>query len=168
METAGAVVGAFDPFTRGHTWLIERGRQIFQTLHIIVVNAPEKRTLFSEKERLDMVSCWVAKSGLTSLKVVDLSVDQVSSYIKEKNVLAVLRTLRNAAEYNSARERISDKPEYALTLYLITPLKFESRAASSVRGMIGHNGWQRLIRRYVPDVICDGSFFDRFKKPVKN
>ncbi len=161
-----AVIGAFDPFTRGHAWLIEQGRRIFEEIHVIVVDDPVKKTLFSMDERSVMTHDWVLKSGLMGVYTVQREVQSVSKYLGEQKIMVVLRTLKNSAEYANARRKINDKPIAEQTLYFIAPQEFESCVSASVRGMLGNSGWEKLVRRYVPEIICDGPYFDRFQKKL--
>ena len=49
--------GTFDPITLGHIDIIERAVHLFDHLVVTVVrNAEKGRSLFSEKERLDLIA----------------------------------------------------------------------------------------------------------------
>jgi pantetheine-phosphate adenylyltransferase len=47
--------GTFDPITRGHVSVIERGAQLFDRLLVVVAINPDKRPLFSPDERVEMI-----------------------------------------------------------------------------------------------------------------
>jgi len=47
--------GTFDPVTRGHLSVIERGAQLFDRLVVLVAVNPSKQPLFSADERVDMI-----------------------------------------------------------------------------------------------------------------
>ncbi|MBI2556275.1 MAG: adenylyltransferase/cytidyltransferase family protein, partial [Planctomycetes bacterium] len=47
--------GVFDPVTNGHLDVIKRGSIIFDTLIVSVGRNPLKETLFSVKERMEMI-----------------------------------------------------------------------------------------------------------------
>ena len=47
--------GTFDPLTNGHLDVIKRGSIIFDTLIVSVGRNPLKETLFSVKERMEMI-----------------------------------------------------------------------------------------------------------------
>lgn len=47
--------GTFDPITRGHLSVIERGASLFDKLWVVVAVNPHKRPLFSVEERLEMI-----------------------------------------------------------------------------------------------------------------
>ena len=47
--------GTFDPVTNGHLDIIERALKIFDSLIVAVTDNPDKKSLFSLKERVDML-----------------------------------------------------------------------------------------------------------------
>jgi pantetheine-phosphate adenylyltransferase len=47
--------GTFDPITRGHLSVIERGARLFERLIVLIAVNPNKRPLFSTEERAEMV-----------------------------------------------------------------------------------------------------------------
>lgn len=48
--------GSFDPFTRGHADIVERGLQLFDKVVIAIGVNESKRNLFSSEERLKQIS----------------------------------------------------------------------------------------------------------------
>jgi len=47
--------GSFDPITNGHVDIIRRGLEIFDEILVAVLENPKKESLFSTKERVDMI-----------------------------------------------------------------------------------------------------------------
>ena len=47
--------GSFDPPTFGHLNIIERARTIFSEIHVVVAVNSEKKYLFSEEERVELL-----------------------------------------------------------------------------------------------------------------
>ena len=47
--------GTFDPITRGHLSVIERGARLFDRVLVIVAANPSKQPLFSVEERVEMI-----------------------------------------------------------------------------------------------------------------
>lgn len=47
--------GSFDPITNGHVDIIRRGLEIFDEIVVAVLENPKKESLFSTKERVDMI-----------------------------------------------------------------------------------------------------------------
>ena len=48
--------GSFDPLTNGHVDIIERGSRIFDSIVVAILGNAEKTPLFSEQERLDIIT----------------------------------------------------------------------------------------------------------------
>ena len=61
--------GSFDPVTYGHIDLIKRAQDIFSEIIVAVAHNPQKKPLFSVKERLDMLK--KATVGLEGIIIDD-------------------------------------------------------------------------------------------------
>ena len=48
--------GTFDPITNGHFDLMKRGLKIFDQIIVAVAENPQKQTLFSLQQRIDLVN----------------------------------------------------------------------------------------------------------------
>ncbi len=89
--------GSFDPPSFGHLNVIERARHLFSEVHVIIAVNSEKKYLFSEQERIDMmrsiVSPWnnVLVRGWSRL-IVD--------YAREQKIPVLLRGVRNLADFS--------------------------------------------------------------------
>src|SRR3954463_6293597 len=47
--------GSFDPLTSGHVDIIERGARIFDQIVVAILSNVEKKPLFSEQERVEII-----------------------------------------------------------------------------------------------------------------
>jgi pantetheine-phosphate adenylyltransferase len=89
--------GSFDPPTFGHLNIIERARTIFSEIHVVVAVNSEKKYLFSEDERvellLDMVRPWdnVFVHSWNSLIV---------EYARRIEARVLIRGVRNLADFS--------------------------------------------------------------------
>lgn len=59
--------GTFDPFTRGHQDLVARAARLFGRVTVAVARNPEKESLFSPEERVDLARG--AVSGIGEIEV---------------------------------------------------------------------------------------------------
>ncbi len=88
--------GTFDPMTKGHIDIVERGSKIFDELLVSVAVNDRKQTLFTLEERVKM-----AKESLKQFKNVriisfgNLLVD----FMKQQNVNIILRGLRAVSDF---------------------------------------------------------------------
>ena len=63
MDRKALYAGSFDPLTNGHLNIIERASALFDSLTIAVVVNPNKKSLFSVEERVE-----IAKEATSHLK----------------------------------------------------------------------------------------------------
>ena len=59
--TNAVFAGSFDPPTNGHLDIIERAAALCDKLDVVISVNPEKKYMFSEKERLEMMASLVTK-----------------------------------------------------------------------------------------------------------
>ncbi len=88
--------GSFDPLTNGHIAIIQRGLDIFDRLIVAVANNPQKRALFSAKERRTLIVDALEHEKRIEVDAFDgLLVD----YARKKGVPMVLRGLRAVSDF---------------------------------------------------------------------
>jgi pantetheine-phosphate adenylyltransferase len=87
--------GVFDPITNGHIDVIRRGAGLFDELVVGVGENPEKGSLLSAPERLEIVRQAVA--GIPNVRVEPFSGLTVD-FARKLKAAAILRGLRNTAD----------------------------------------------------------------------
>ena len=55
MKKIAVYPGSFDPITNGHVDIIKRGLRMFDELIVLVAYNPNKKSLFSVEERIEMI-----------------------------------------------------------------------------------------------------------------
>ncbi len=89
--------GSFDPVTNGHLDVLKRALKIFDKVIIAVGENPNKKYLFSVKERKDMLE--------SSTKGLNVEIDHFSGllidFAKKKKATAVIRGLRAVSDFDS-------------------------------------------------------------------
>ena len=88
--------GSFDPITNGHVSIIESGLVCFDKLVIAVLRNPKKKSLFTVKERVDMIR-GIFK-GTPNIEV-DSFDGLLVDYCRDKGIRVVLRGLRAVADF---------------------------------------------------------------------
>jgi len=99
MNTAVAVFpGSFDPLTAGHVDIVERALRIFERVIVAVLNNPEKTTLFTVDERLDLIEQQFRdyKGRVTAQSFSGLLVE----FAKRVQAGVILRGLRAISDYD--------------------------------------------------------------------
>jgi len=88
--------GSFDPITNGHLDIAARAAKLFERLIIGVYNTPDKRLLFTTKERVEL-----AKQAITDLP--NVNVESFSSltidFAKKVGAQTIVRGLRIGADF---------------------------------------------------------------------
>lgn len=89
--------GSFDPITYGHMDIAKRALKVFDKLLIVISVNPNKSSLFSPEERVDMVKV-VMKECIDKIEVYtsnDLTVKQT----KELGATHIIRGLRAVTDF---------------------------------------------------------------------
>ena len=86
--------GSFDPVTRGHLDLIERGLLLFERLTIGVLDNPQKRGLFSVEERAALLRAELGKRPVEVVAFDGLAAD----FAVERGAAWILRGLRSSED----------------------------------------------------------------------
>ena len=127
--------GSYDPVTLGHLDLIKRAAKEYPEVFAVIFVNPEKKYLFSEKERLDMLS--LAVKDLPNVKA-DFYSGRVVDYMREQGIEKIIKGYRNEsdieyekvqADYNLAHGG------YETELYKCAP-RYENISSTSAREAI--------------------------------
>jgi pantetheine-phosphate adenylyltransferase len=144
--------GSFDPITRGHIEIIQRGRAIFDEIIVAIGVNSAKKYFFSVEERLQMLDmCFENMPDIKVSAYYGLTVD----FAREQNAMFILRGLRNPQDltYEQPLELINKHmaPELEVVHLLSSP---ETAMISStiVREVIKYKGH---VQGLIPDEIFD-------------
>src|SRR3989344_4077005 len=120
MKTA-VYPGTFDPVTNGHVDIIERGLKIFEKLYVVVADNPNKKTVFTPQERVDMIKDAVKKHK--GKVVVEYTDGSLLKYVKSKNSNVILRGLRAISDFEYEFQRALMNREFSRdieTIFIMT------------------------------------------------
>lgn len=88
--------GTFDPITYGHIDIIKRANYLFGKVIVAVVKKPNKETIFSWRERVELVKKAIKDIKGTEVDTFDgLMVD----YVKKKKAKIIIRGLRMISDF---------------------------------------------------------------------
>ncbi len=127
--------GSFDPFTRGHASVVERGLPLFDKIVIGVGLNENKRALYSPEERVRRIAELYADEP--RIKVVgynDLTIDLA----RREGAGFILRGLRSVKDFEYERDiaAMNDRLAGVETVLLITEPQYQSLSSSVVRELI--------------------------------
>ena len=148
--------GTFDPVTLGHLWMIEKGATIFDKLVVAVGTNPDKKCYFPLEERILMI-----RESITRLSNVTVDAYQnqfLIKYVEKIGARFLLRGIRSTAdyEYEKSMSYINrDQNSDIVTLFLLPPRDLIEISSSIVRGLIGPEGWEKVVSKYVPPGVLE-------------
>jgi pantetheine-phosphate adenylyltransferase len=88
--------GSFDPVTLGHMDIINRSRKVFDKTIVAVLVNPEKHTLFTVDERIELLRR--CTSSMEDVEVVGFD-GLLADYARERNVTAIVKGLRALSDF---------------------------------------------------------------------
>lgn len=155
MRTA-VYAGSFDPPTNGHLWMIERGLEMFDRLIVAIGTNPAKSYSFTVAERLELLRA--CTPSLERLEIAHFDNRFLVDYATKKRARFILRGIRSPGDYEYERvmRQINGDmaPEIA-TVFLMPPRDIAELSSNMVKSLTGPEGWQEIVRRYVPPPVFD-------------
>ena len=142
--------GSFDPLTRGHVDLIERGSQIFDQLVVGVLTNLEKAPLFSIEERVEMLR--EVTAGMPNVSVDTFS-GLLVDYAVRKKARVILRGIRAFSDYEYELQMALMNRELQpnIETVFLTPAEAYSHISSRlVKEIFQHGG---PVKGLVPPVV---------------
>ena len=153
-QKCGVYAGSFDPLTIGHMWMIEEGARLFDRLTVAVGVNPGKRYTFPLGDRLKMLH--ESTAGLANVTVASFSNRYLIHYAQLVGATHILRGIRTESDYEferTMRNINGDLDSLICTVFLMPPRGIADVSSSMVRGLIGPVGWQKIVRKYVPEPV---------------
>lgn len=153
MRTA-VYAGSFDPPTNGHLWMIERGLELFDRLYVAIGSNSSKTYTFSVEQRLELL-----RESLPScerLTISEFNNRYLVNYANDVDAQYILRGIRspNDYEYERVMRHINaDMAPAITTTFLMPPRDIAELSSSMVKSLIGPEGWEKSVRRYVPEPV---------------
>jgi pantetheine-phosphate adenylyltransferase len=160
METKqnnAAYGGSFDLPTNGHLWVIRTAAPRYEHLTVFVAKNAGKNPRFSIDERVRVLEA--ATADIPNVTVVALPEDVfLVEAACQAGASTLIRGIRTSAdfqsEYNLAVVNRQIRPEVE-TVLLVPPPTLSSLSSSTVMGMVGVNGWEKVVESLVPEATFD-------------
>lgn len=97
MKRIAVYPGSFDPVTNGHLDIIHRALEFVDELIIAILINPEKKALFSVKERMEMIKNCVHESRRIQIDQFD---GLLVEYARKKQAQMIIRGLRAVSDFD--------------------------------------------------------------------
>ena len=149
MSVSAIYAGSFDPITKGHLDIIERALNIFDVVHVSVIENIDKSALFTIEQRIDLIKNSIQSDRIVVEGFQGLLVD----YARKKNIFKLIRGLRAVSDFEyefqmSLTNRSQDSR--IDTVFLMTDQSYSYLSSSIVRQLAKLNG---DISQYVPPYV---------------
>jgi pantetheine-phosphate adenylyltransferase len=144
--------GSFDPPTFGHLNIIERSRKIFGEIHVVIAVNSQKKYLFSESERLEMMQKLTDKWDNVHVSTCRTLIVE---YAKKNNAIVLLRGIRNVADfsYEFDLSMLNKGLDSSIeTVFMPTDPEFFVLKSSAIKELAFLGG---DISKMVPDLVAD-------------
>lgn len=142
--------GTFDPVTNGHLDIIERASKIFDILYVTIFDNPNKKTLFTVNERLELLKQVTEKFPNI---IVDYSSLLAVEYAKEKGAHSLVRGIRATMDFEYELQ-LSFSNQYldseVETVFFMTKPTHSFISSSSVKEIVAHG---KSVAGLVPSIV---------------
>ncbi len=150
----GIYAGSYDPPTNGHLWIIEQGSKLFSRFFIAVGENSRKEYTFTTGERVAMLEEVCAE--FKNVEVVQFQNKFLVKFAESIGVDYILRGIRNEKDYTYERGMRyvnSNMNGTIQTLFMMSPRHLVEVSSSLVKGLVGSDGWEQVLREYVPESV---------------
>lgn len=145
--------GSFDPMTNGHLDIITRASKMFDEIVVGVIVNPNKKTLFTVEERVEMIEDIVSELGNVK---VDSFEGLLADYVNKNNFNAVIRGLRATSDFEyeiqMAQMNACLFKEGIESVFLMTSPKYSFISSSMIKEVVSLNG---SVHGLVPEDILE-------------
>lgn len=154
MQRTAVYAGSFDPLTNGHIWMIRQGASLFDRLIVAIGVNPDKRATFTLEERKLMLR--EALDGLPNVRIAEFDNRFLVDFARENGASIMIRGIRSSHDYEYERVMRhinADMAPQIVTIFLMPPRSISELSSSMVKGLIGPQGWEEQVARYVPEGV---------------
>jgi pantetheine-phosphate adenylyltransferase len=162
MSKVAIYPGSFDPITYGHIDIVERSLEIFDRVIVAIAYNTSKNSLFTVKERMDMVK---AIFSHVPNVLVDSFKGLLVDYVGNTNAKVIIRGLRATSdfeyEFHMASMNRSLNPRLD-TLFMMTSKDYFFVSSRTIKEVAGLGG---AVEGLVPGLVAR-RLQKKFKLPV--
>lgn len=151
--------GSFDPVTNGHLDIIERAASVFDYVVVGVLNNPEKESLFTIDERIEML-----KESVAHLQNVSVGsfTGLLVKFARDCGAVTIIRGLRAVSDFEFEFRMASMNRKLAPdieTFFMMTSNEYAYLSSSVVKQVASFGG---CVRGLVP-VVVEKRLRDKFR-----
>lgn len=161
--TKAIYAGSFDPFTMGHLDVLERATKMFEEVVVAIGTNTSKKSLFTPKEKLQMIEEVMVESGLDNVRVILHTDGLTVDLAKAEKANVMLRGLRSVTdmeyEMNIASMNKTQAPDIE-SVFLMADEQYRFVSSSLIKEIAQFDG---EVSGMVPDLVAE-----RMKEKYQN
>ena len=150
MDKIAIYAGSFDPFTKGHQNVIDRGLRVFDKIIVALAHNVSKKTIFSFDDRIEIIEeIYKDRDNI----VVDSFEGLLVDYSKKIGTSVLLRGMRSVADFEyEIQMALANKTLYSEieTIFIVTDSKYSHISSSLIREIVSLGG---SVKKMVPGVV---------------
>ena len=150
MSKVAVYPGSFDPFTRGHMNIIDRGIKVFDKVIVAVAHNKSKTTMFTLEERVEILNSLF--EGRTDVEV-DSFEGLLVDYVMGRGTNIVLRGMRTVSDFEyELQMALANKTlnEDVETVFMVTDSEYAHISSSVIKEVVSLNG---SASHMVPEIV---------------
>jgi pantetheine-phosphate adenylyltransferase len=161
VDHVAVYAGSFDPITLGHLDVLRRARRLFDRIILAIGHNPEKISLFSFDERLEISRQLVADMLATEPDGAPVAVHRYNGltvdFARSVRATAILRGIRNITDLATECQLAITNRQVANieTVFIVTGEAFAFTSSSLIRQVAAMGGSLERLRAIVPGVVID-------------
>lgn len=127
--------GSFDPVTLGHLSVMRRAKKVTDKLIVLVTHNPNKETLFTTEERVNLIELSLAEMGLSGIEVSSLDGGLLVDQADKLGAKVIIKGLRTPADLDYELQFASMNRDLAgvETVFLPTEPQYSQTSSSLIR-----------------------------------
>lgn len=150
MDKIAIYAGSFDPFTKGHQNVIDRGLRVFDKIIVALAHNVSKKTIFSFDDRIEIIKeIYKDRDNI----VVDSFEGLLVDYSKKIGTSILLRGMRSVSDFEyELQMALANKTLYSEieTIFIVTDSKYSHISSSLIREIVSLGG---SVKKMVPGVV---------------
>jgi pantetheine-phosphate adenylyltransferase len=149
-EKIAVYAGSFDPITNGHVNLVERALEVFDKLVVAVAHNPNKSSLFSVEERLEMIQAALKNDPRVTVASFE---GLLVEFAEKQGARVIIRGLRALSdfEYEFQMTLMNRKLNRKVdTMFLMTGFKWFYTSSRIIKEAASLGG---SVRGLVPEIV---------------
>ena len=153
MTSLAVVPGSFDPVTLGHLDVVERARNLFDEVHVVVVHNPSKSALLPVARRVELIEQSLADAGISDrVTVTSWSVGLLVDYCQEVGANAIVKGIRTEVDVTyETPMAIVNRDLAGIDTVFVLPNPEHSHVSSSLVRQVAALGGD--VSPYVPGAV---------------